>query len=30
VWDDDYLYREVKSDAHHEVDQYLQQHRQPG
>jgi hypothetical protein len=27
VWDDDFLYRAVKSDAHYEVDQYIAAHR---
>ena len=27
VWDDDFLYRSVKSDAHQEVDRYLEEHR---
>lgn len=29
VWDDDYLYRSVKVDAHYEVDRYLDGHRRP-
>ena len=29
VWDDDYLYRSVKADAHYEVDRYLEGHRRP-
>jgi hypothetical protein len=29
VWDDDYLYRAVKADAHHAVDAYLEEHRRP-
>jgi hypothetical protein len=29
VWDDDYLYREVKADAHRVVDDFLEQHRPP-
>jgi hypothetical protein len=27
VWDDDFLYREVKADAHRVVDDFLEQHR---
>jgi len=27
VWDDDYLYREAKRDAHHAVDAFLEHHR---
>jgi hypothetical protein len=29
VWDDDYLYREVKADAHRVVEDFLEQHRPP-
>jgi len=27
VWDDDFLYREAKAEAHRDVDRYLQDHR---
>jgi hypothetical protein len=30
VWDDEFLYRSVKADAHYEVDLYLESHRRPG
>lgn len=29
VWDDDFLYRVVKADAHREVDRYIDEHRLP-
>lgn len=29
VWDDEFLYRSVKADAHDEVDGYLEAHRRP-
>ena len=29
VWNDEYLYREVKADAHRAVDQFLERHRPP-
>jgi hypothetical protein len=29
VWDDEFLYRSVKADAHDEVDHYLEDHRRP-
>lgn len=30
VWDDEFLYRSVKADAHYEVDRYIERHRRPG
>jgi Uncharacterized conserved protein (DUF2293) len=29
VWDDECLYRSVKTDAHHQVDRFLEDHRRP-
>jgi len=28
-WDDEYLYRQIKADAQHDVDEFLAKHRRP-
>jgi hypothetical protein len=29
LWDDEYLYRQIKADAQHDVDEFLAKHRHP-